>query len=399
MKNSNTLLIARYTFFGLFVICNAIICSVAVWNHSLVHTNQTLQVDVYLIFLGAFNLVSVFTFIFAELLCGNPLTTRVWFECGWIGLFWLMHLAGAAAVTAIEPDLHCNSRVITFVHSLCTSERVLLAFTWMCTVILLLYFLLLIFIAVTHQRDDPGVWSSSVHNLRWVTARQCLSSAPNSPSDPRFKKRAPVDIYNPRPVRPVPVPAYVHRGGLSPEYEIEHYRPAFSATDHMDLESSLSLPDVIPAPRTIPVPAMPAPVMLHSEAPRYPAPGQHQLPSSIIYAGQPSAPTQAVPSSLPSPPPLGEWPRRDIMEQPIKNKRKPPPPSSFEFPKRSTIPVTDRPPIASPPDPPSQPRVRRPSGPRMRTPSGDNTQRPVPLDLSGISNHDIGNAYTQRDEF
>ncbi|KIK98845.1 hypothetical protein PAXRUDRAFT_627789 [Paxillus rubicundulus Ve08.2h10] len=131
MKKINSLLIARYLLFGLFVICNAIICSVAVWNYSLTRANQTSQVDVYLIFLGAFSLASIFTLIFVELLCTNPFTTRVWFECGWITVFWVMDLA--AALTAIEPELRCSHRVIAFVDPLCASAQVLLVFTWVGT--------------------------------------------------------------------------------------------------------------------------------------------------------------------------------------------------------------------------------------------------------------------------
>ncbi|KAF8844582.1 hypothetical protein BDN67DRAFT_1008093 [Paxillus ammoniavirescens] len=390
MKKFNSLLIARYLLFGFFVICNAIICSVAVWNYSLIRASPTSQVDVYLIFLGAFSLASIFTLIFVELLCTDPFTTRVWFECGWTTVFWIMNLAGAAALTAIEPDLKCSHQAIAFVDSLCTSARVLLAFTWVSTIILLLYLLLLIFTAVTHQRDDPGVWNSSVRSLRLVTARQCLSSAPSSPSAPRFKKRAPMEVYTPHPVRSAPVPAYLHRAGLGSEYEIEYFNPTFSATEQMDTEVFSSLPEAIPLP--------PAPVMLHSKTLLYGQRGTtQQLPSSIVYLNQPQPQPPAPPTqstSLPSPSPLGEWPRRDVMEQPVKPKRKLPP-TSFEFPRRNTIPSTE--PLSTSSSPPSQPRTRRPSGPRMRVPSGDNTQRPAPLDLSGISNHEIGHVPLQRD--
>ncbi|KAF9227538.1 hypothetical protein BS17DRAFT_773924 [Gyrodon lividus] len=376
MKKFNNLLIARYVLFGLFIICNAIICSVAVWNYSIIRTTQTSQVDVYLIFLGAFSLASIFTLLFVELLCTNPFTARVWFECGWVTLFWIMDLAGAAAITAIEPDLMCGHRVVAFVNHLCTSEQVLLAFTWICTIMVLLYLLLLIFTAVTHQRDDPGVWNYSARNLRLVTARQCLSSAPSSPSAPRFNKRAPMDIYTPHPVRPAPVPAYFYRAGLGSEYEIEHFRPAFTATEQMDVESSLNAHEAVPLPimvaPVIPAPTRPALAMPHpkpSPSP-YPILGQRgiaqQLPSSIVYVSQVQPPASTQSTSLPSPSPLGDWPRRDIMEQPVKSKPRLPP-SSFEFPKRNTIPSTEPSSVSSP----DQPRTRRPSGPRMRIPSGD----------------------------
>ncbi|KAH7889290.1 hypothetical protein F5I97DRAFT_496613 [Phlebopus sp. FC_14] len=389
------LLLARYLFFGFVVICNAIICSVAVWNYSLVHANQTLQVDVYLIFLGAFGLAWIFTLMFIELLCSNPITTRVWFECVWIALLWLMELAGAAAITAIGPELQCARQAILFVYTLCVSQRVLVAFTWICTIILLFYLLFLVFIVVTHQRDDPTLWICSVRNLFRLTARQCLSSAPSSPSVPRFKKRVPLDIHYPHPVRPVPVPAYIHRAGLSSEYEIEHFQPVPAGAEQMDVESVLSLPEAVPIPPPKPAPA----ILRSSEAPRHPIPNSigipRELSSTIVYSGQTQPSIPAPRTTTTSPPPLGDWPRRDIMELPVQRKA----PSSFDFPRRCTLPSSGRPPGQTHPlpDPPlSQPRTRRPSGPRLRTASGDIT-RPAPLDLSGISNYETANAAAQRD--
>ncbi|KAG2147068.1 hypothetical protein BD769DRAFT_714123 [Suillus cothurnatus] len=109
----STMLFARYILFGLFVVCNAIICTVAVWNHSLVQATggQTVQVDVYLIFLGAFSLAFIFPIIFADILCTDPFSSRVWIECAWVALIWLMQLAGAAAVTAIAPRIQCSAQV------------------------------------------------------------------------------------------------------------------------------------------------------------------------------------------------------------------------------------------------------------------------------------------------
>ncbi|KAG2158365.1 uncharacterized protein EDB93DRAFT_1121073 [Suillus bovinus] len=433
----STLLFARYILFGLFVVCNAIICSVAVWNHSLVQAagGQTVQVDVYLIFLGAFSLALIFLIIFADLLCTNPLCARVWFECTWVAFVWLMQLAGAAAVTAIAPHIQCSARATAVNDNSCLSTNILVAFTWICTVILLLYLSLLFVTAVTTQWIDPGVWHHNVRYLRIDSARQRLPSAQNPPITPRFVKgRGTSDIYKPRSLRPVaPNPVYGYRAGLGPEYEIEHYRPHES--HHMPVDSASSLPQAIPAPSV----SYPSPARIYSQRIRGLIPPQMDNPplssrlnttivyskparsSTSVHEARASSPSPSHPSSLPfdwpransmeqpfrtkrkpapsishsvqsststqdvresspspSPPSSSpfDWPRANVMEKSIKSKRKPPP-SAFEFPKRSAQVPSELPSNASPDSLP-HPRTRRPSGPRLRLPSADETQHPAP---------------------
>lgn len=431
----STLLFARYALFGLFVVCNAIICSVAVWNHSLVQATggQTVQVDVYLIFLGAFSLAFIFPIIFADLLCTDPLSARVWFECAWIALFWLMQLAGAAAVTAIVPHIQCSAQATKWNDNSCLSTHILVAFTWICTIILLLYLFLLVVTTITTQRIDPDVWHHNVRYLRIETTRQCLSSAQNSPTASHFAKgRGTSEAYKNHSLRPVaPNPVYGHRAGLDSEYEIEHYRPY--EPQHMPEDSALSLPEAIPAPFV----SYPSPARVYSQRirglipPQMDHPPAPRLDTSITYSksvqslssaqeARASSPSPSPPSSSPfdwpranameqpfktrrKPPPSAsdsvqssirtqegrmspsssppssspfDWPRANVMEQPIKTRRKLPP-SAFEFPRRSAQVPSELPSNASP-DLLTHPRTRRPSGPRVRPPSADETQHPAP---------------------
>ncbi|KAG1756529.1 uncharacterized protein EDB91DRAFT_1093182 [Suillus paluster] len=383
----SALLFARYVLFGLFVVCNAIICSVTVWNRSLVQADggQTLQVDLYLIVLGAFCLVFILPIIFADLLCDDPLSARVWFECAWVALVWLMQLAGAAAVTAIAPHAQCTAQATLVNNDACSSTRVLLAFTWTCTIILLLYLFLLVVTAVTTQRIDPDVWHHNVRYLRIESTRQCLSSAQNSPTTPRFiQARGTSEPHQPRPLRPVPRPAvYEHRAGLDSEYEIEHYRPY--APEQTAVDSASSLREAIHTPSI----SYPSPALVYSQTIRGLIPPQigpqatpSRLDTSIVYAtpAQSSIPAQQARASPPSPSPPSsspfDWPRANIMERPVGIKRKPPP-SAFEFPRRSAQEPSELP-SNHPTDWLSHPRTRRPSGPRMRTSSGDETRHPIP---------------------
>ncbi|KAG1782732.1 hypothetical protein EV702DRAFT_1066396 [Suillus placidus] len=410
----STLLFARYVLFSLFVVCNAIICSVAVWNYSIIQATggQTMQVDVYLIFLGAFSLAFIFPIIFADLLCTDPLSARVWFECAWVALIWLMQLAGAAAVTAIAPHIQCSAQATKVNDNSCSSTNVLVSFTWICTIILLLYLSLLVVTAVTTQRIDPGVWHHNIRYLRIETTRQCLPSAQNSPTTPRFViGRGASEAHNPRSLRPVaPNPVYGHRAGLDSEYEIEHYRPY--EPQHMPVDSALSLPEAIPAPSV----SYPSPAHVYSQRIRGLIPPQMDLSSPVqssipVQEARASPPSPSPPSSSPfdwpranaieqpfrtkrKPPPSAlksiqsspspsspssspfDWPRANVMEQPIKTRRKPPP-SAFEFPRRSAQVPSELPPNA-PPDSLTHPRTRRPSGPRVRPPSADETQHSAP---------------------
>jgi len=400
MTSVNIFLLTRYVFFALFTVCNAIICSVAAWNYSLVNDtlNQSAPVDVYLIFLGALSLVSIFILIFIELLCPDALTTRVWFECAWVALFWVMELAGGAALIAIESGTSCSGKVgILFPDALCTSVRVLLAFTGMCTIILLVYFFTLVVIAASRYYREPRIWASRVHALHAVAVQQNLGS-PNSPSfTVGFKKHPSLEIYAPRPVniRPAQIPH--HLAGLEGRYKIEPFRPVFVVPEQMDVGHLSNLPEATPLPPS--GAAMPSFI---KPMPVWPRDGRTKISpladldllrelKSSTSTGNPgftSGPAKKYRPPLPSPSPLGDWPRRDIMQRPVKPKprRRSPPPSTFEFPKPHMTTMTSV--EQAPADGCGQPRPKRPSGPRLRVPSVDGAHRPPPLDLRGISNYE-----------
>lgn len=241
----------------------------------------------------------------------------------------------------------------------------------------LLYLFLLVLTAITTQRIDPGVWRKNVHYLRIEATRQCLPSAQNSPTTPHFSQvHGAPEVHNPRALRPV-LPIYALHAGLSSEFEIEPYRPY--AADRISVDSSSSLPEALPAPVSYPTPAF-----IYSQHVSRPVPHQMNSPpapsrlnTSIIYSNrvQPPKPAQQAQASPSSPSPFN-WPRADVMEQPVKTRKKTLP-SAFEFPRRGAQGPSELP--SHPTDPLPHPRTRRPSGPRMRPPSCDETQRPVPL--------------------
>ncbi|KDQ33202.1 hypothetical protein PLEOSDRAFT_1110448 [Pleurotus ostreatus PC15] len=369
--------ILRCVLFAFFIVCNAIICSGAVWNLSLMQPlGWRMEVNVYLIVIGAIAVTFSFALMFCELLRPNGFTSLVWVECAWVTLFLVLELAGASAFLAIVPALTCQplgvparlndgrrSRLLTRVSGACSSTRLVLAFTWICSLMLLIYVCFLTISAVIQSKDDPKIWVSSVRHLRWSEERRQLSSAPPSPTRPRFIKKNP-SIVAPRPRRVLQAPnIYAYRSGLSDDYQIEHFQP----------------PNAIQSEPVEPEPAL----LLRNDS--QPPVNYNAYPAVSFYPQyMQSAITPAIHQQLPpeqqagpsSPPPLGDWPRRDVLSHPAKPKRRPAPPLDDELAAIANL------------TSPSASHTRRPSGPRTRsTMNAYNSRPPPPLDLTNISSH------------
>ncbi|KAJ7582901.1 hypothetical protein C8J56DRAFT_956013 [Mycena floridula] len=349
----------RYALFGCFIVCNAIIASVAVWNISLAQVaSMKFPVVAYLVFLGASSLAFIFTVIFIELARRNAVTSRVWFECLWTGFFSIMELAGAAAFSSTVPDAMCSKKANRLAGRLaCTSTQALLAFTWICTILLLCYLLILSISSLLHHKHNPQIWHTNIHNFPAIDCGR-LASAPPTPTLPRFINRAPT-IVAPKPHRPQPVDLIdAYRSGLSPDYEIEHFQPANYHTSQ-------------PVP---PIPAASTSQLMRGPATNYAANTFYSqvVQSSLIAQPAVAQRPNTTRRTGPSPPPLGNWPRADAIQQSASRPRKlPPSPGMADL---------------SGSSPPSHaPNTgRRPAGPRKRSTSGEN-HRPEPLDLSKIS--------------
>ncbi|KIM49226.1 hypothetical protein M413DRAFT_21488 [Hebeloma cylindrosporum] len=438
----NLLKTLRYFVFVIFVICNAIIISVAVWNMSIAEIilvdSAAKEIDGYLIFLGASGLLLTFLTLFSELSGKDVFLTRVWFELLWVGLFCIMNLVGAAVTTAYNGSQACDSRVLALLTSsqespCASSSQVLQAFTWISAILLLGYFTLLFALTIIKRREDSSIWSYNVRKFPLMKG-QALKSAPASPSLPRFRGQPPV-IAAPRPRRIAAIRQAIlsYRSGLSLDYEIEHYQTPDLA------------PVAAPARRTqkwtAPSPSPPPPVHapVHQQ-PVFSSPFYHTSVQVAIEDQQPQPPPPVQQSQIrrlpPSPPPLGDWPRLDAASRPRTTKRKPlpqplppaqvepippiqsrsgavarlqpqphpqprarpPPPSQSRHPlpphtasiPTSTSYIFDAPALSAALQPlASQPATARksksrPSGPR-RPSDSMNDGRPPPLDLSSIS--------------
>ncbi|KAA1474908.1 hypothetical protein DENSPDRAFT_395311 [Dentipellis sp. KUC8613] len=388
MRSSGLLLYYRFFLFGLLVVCNAIICSAGVWNLSLAQSaGSSPPVDAFMIFLGAFSLVLVLPITFFDVFVKHAWTGWVGTECVWVTLLWIFHLAGAAAVTALLPTLMCNVQMERTTSDSCTSTRLLQVPAWICALALTIYVVLFTAAVAIHRRRNPTLWYASVRTYPWFdhlrSQSQEIKSAPASP----------IAVLAPRPTRPVDLPSpSVLGAGLQYEHLTDFNTaerpmpptPAAPAPTHV-LQETRQVSSGVTMPSLYPLHMQP---FLESGIAPAPAVLEPSLSPAFMYANPGYARAD--------PPPLGDWPRADIIQQPTKPRparRKAPPatepapppvePDADARPSDETE-THQRQTSASLPSSDAANRPR-PGGPRHRSGSSVSA-RPPPLDLSRISN-------------
>jgi hypothetical protein len=284
----------------------------------------------------------------------------VWVESAWVGFFFVLEFCAAIALSALGPGVMCSTQMMVVDEASCSSTRVLLVFTWICTLLLFGYLLLLTISAYMHQKENPRVWHCSVRRFFNGDSRTYLAD-PISPSLPVFFKKSPPSLAAPQPRRPPIHTIQTFRSSPSPDTAVEHMRQTGER----------------------PIPPIPAALPHHQlqntrEATATSFYPQHVQPT-ILSQPTVAAAMKQLPSHGVSPPPLGDWPRADIISQPSRSKRDGPRPLIL-----STSP-TSSPTSRSPNS--TTPRSARPAGPRTGRSGPINGGRPPPLDLSKISTH------------
>jgi hypothetical protein len=361
------LVVFRFCVFLIFIICNAIICSVGVWNISFAESaGLNHQISAYLIFLGAFCLLCGFPILFIDLIRKNAITSRIWFECTWVGLFWVMELSAAAAVSADMSDVMCSAHVQQSMMGACTSTRVLMAFTWICTGTLLIYLVVLTSCAMFHQSFDTQVWHATARDFAWFSTRSSLESVPASPV--KDKQELPT-MAAPQPRHPMP------RISSEP-WELNSREAAVHPVQRPPQvhESTFTRQAYVPAacPPTVPAepPRANKPLQL-SKPSMIPSLYPEHMSSVIPLSARSSLLRQSIQAD-PTPPPLGDWLRKSASDQ--RTRRKQPQPALHHT---SSLVVQSSPPAAR------ETSVRHPVGPR-HGPQGQR-RRPPPLNFDRIS--------------
>jgi len=364
---AGVLVVFRFCVFVTFIICNAIICSVGVWNISFAESaGLNHQISAYLIFLGAFCLLCVFPILFIDLVRKNAITSRIWFECTWVGLFWVMELSGAAAVSADMSDVMCSAQVQQSMMGACTSTRVLMAFTWICTGTLLIYLAVLTSCAVFHQSFDTQVWHATARDFVWFATRSSLGSVPASPV--KDKQELPT-IAAPQPRRPMP---QISEEPWDPE-ELYSREAAVSPVQRPPqiYESTSTRQAYVPATAPPPVPTEPPRANKLRKPAAIPSLYPEHMNSTIPLNARSSLLRQSIQAN-PTPSPLGGWPKKSVLDQ--RTRRKPPQPALL---------TTSPPVVESSPPAVRETPARHPVGPRHGSQS--QRHRPAPLNFDRIS--------------
>lgn len=329
MTFSFFLYIFRYLLFAITVISDAIICSAAAWNLPIAkntnfHTQQ--QVDIYMIFFGAFSLLLVIPMVFIDVFSHRAITGLVWVECLWVDFLWLLHLIGVIFVTAFLPHDMCTPQAKFTDGNSCTSAKLILAFSWICTINLFIYLVTLVVSAMLHYRQDHTVWSSQVRTYPWYShsRNHKLGSRPSSPP-PRHHHQAPISAPQPR--RPIQLPA---RAVLSYIQKVEQMHVLAQDPGDPPPERRVSRPAM---QQTTAPPRLTVLYPLHIQAvwgTSAASPTSGGVDSAVLppISANSQMPLRSAPlpsATLPpdgGPPPLWNWPRADIMTLPPPARKK-----------------------------------------------------------------------------
>lgn len=375
---SSPLLWLRLFVFVLFIICSCIICSVGFWKLGLADSaGLNSQITAYLVFLGAFGIACGLPVMFIDILRKNAFTSRISVECVGVGILWVMHLSGAAAISANFSGAQCTGNVRASALNACTSGKVLIGFSWIATFALLIYSVTLTVCTIIHQAADPQIWHATVRDYPWSSnpsSRKLHSVA----SSPMAEKGMSFAVAAPKPRHPMPSIASEKWASLPRKplqthdfNDVKHsYAPdALAVSEPTSSESSNYQRPVLP--KIITLPSL-YPAQVHSAAPPRARSSMKQQSSKIE----------------PTPPALGKWPQKGRPEQRIKRKPVSPTESvtgSIRS-QDSTSSSSSRASSVKPKGPRagSHPKAVIPHPPP--SPPRRKTHRPPPLNLNSISN-------------
>ncbi|KAH9954934.1 hypothetical protein BC827DRAFT_1239768 [Russula dissimulans] len=309
MEISFLVYVYRYYLFAITIISSAIICSAAAWNLPIsqsIALHTQVHIVVYMVFLGAFSLLVVIPIIFLDIFSRRPFTSQVWVECLWIDSLWLLHFVGAIIVTTQLPRDMCTPQAESIDRNSCTSVKLLMAFSWICTINLFIYLVFLVFSSILHQTRNDTVWSSQVRSFPWYLHTYC-HKLESSPELSARERHAPIPAPQPRrPIRllRLSVLSSLYRPERTPDREsgvIERSAPQMTVQQERPVS-------MVAVPTTL--------YPLHVQTVLAPTPSS---PGWAISSPRSSHAQRHSGSSLADsggPPPLLNWPRPDIMSRP-----------------------------------------------------------------------------------
>jgi len=216
-------------------------------------------------------------------------------------------------VTTNLPHAMCTPQVERIYGYSCTSVKLLMAFSWICTANLFLYLIFLVGSALLHQKRDNTVWSAQVRSYPWYLHFYChkLGSSPELP-----QPRDPAPLSAPQARRPIRL---LRLSVLSSLYRAER-APSRSdrVSEHVEPQSP-TMQQAQPAP-TVRTSLYPLHILSFLGPTHEPEPEPESAPGGPYFL----YPRVVDPRQYPrnsvadggGPPPLVNWPRADIMSIP-----------------------------------------------------------------------------------
>jgi len=163
------------------------------------------QIAVYSVFVSVMGLLFTCIIMAVDILRENALFSRVVIEVAWLGVLFAFEIADSAALTAILPQLTCSDGRV------CDLFGALAGISWVTTLTVVTYLLVLLTCAILHHESYPHVWKTGVRDFPWFMNSRPgsrLPSRPNSPEKPKgFKEpfyRKHSDLSAPQLVAPQP---------------------------------------------------------------------------------------------------------------------------------------------------------------------------------------------------
>jgi hypothetical protein len=348
----------RYVLFFILAASFAVQASVAAWNLQIAQLTSRSQLDAYLIFCGAFGLLVIFPIVCIDIVRKNAVFACVWFEAVWLAIFFVLETAGAAALTALLPQLSCSQQITALRDPSCKSTAVLTGITWTTTIIVLFYMTTLIICAILHQDSHPDVWRSGVRDFPWFQHRNTTERLRTPPCSPKRWVAAVTRPKEPSSQQQQTLPTMIApkpRRNVAPPlwstYEVEHYTAAPSGGPSGQRYSR--------------APAPPPAVVKHMQSRRV-------APVSLYPTYMDSTIPPVAPAGLPSNTrPAGDWPATSSTSRTPRHQHR------TRVSQQTTSLQQEDTSIAASPAAVS-PSRRQPRGPR---------NRPAPLDLSQLSSY------------
>ncbi|KAF8921400.1 hypothetical protein CPB85DRAFT_1450891 [Mucidula mucida] len=180
-------LIARCVIFALLTYFSLLILVFASWNvHATSETTTPVPGSAILLIFNSCLLFALIAISFAEFAIPQLKTAIVAFECAWMLVLAMFEVGASISLVINGPVLSCQ---LTREWDVCASSYLLIPSVWLKSFILLGYLFLLLIAGMSHSRQLPSIWCTSIYAVPWFTVElgekaAFLGDAPRSISNP-----------------------------------------------------------------------------------------------------------------------------------------------------------------------------------------------------------------------